>query len=728
MGKKKSKNLLNYPRAGKSGWARWLPSGRLVGAGVLGAIVLVIVAFSVGYALTDVPEPNPEASGQTSDVYYDDGKTLIGQFKEQDRENVKIGGISKEMQQAAISAEDQSFYENRGISIVGLSRAVWGVATNNYAGGGSTITQQYVKNFYLTNERSLDRKVREMFIAIKVDQQLSKDEILANYLNTIYLGRQSYGIEVASQNYFNKPASELDLSESALLAAMIQRPGAADPSNDPGQYEDRFRYVLDAMVKEGYITQDVADGTEMPEVEAPKKDENMYGGQKGYLLETVREELMNKAGLKPEQIDRGGLDIVTTFNKDDMKAATDAIKTLPKKQPSGLQVALVSVDPETGGINAMYGGKDYLKRQRNAATQDFAQAGSTFKPFTLVAGLENGVRLTDVYNGRNGLTLPNDGNPWTVSNFGNSSYGGINLIKATQSSVNTVYAQLNAQVGPKKTVDVAQRAGLPKNTPDLDPNLANVLGTAAPRPVNMANAYATFASNGVYREAHSVTEAKDSEGTSIYKPNTKGERRFNKNVMAETSFALRQVITGGSGSYAQQLGRPAAGKTGTSSSNMSAWFTGYTPNMAAVVAMYRQDEDGNKAIPIGPYGGRGEVTGGSFPVQVWTSYMQDALKGEKVAKFPKRGPLPKKPRPENPLPRPRVTPPPRSEAPERERPRETREEEKPKETEAPIETAEPEPEPEPPKSEEPEPPAPEEPEEPAEPENPDVPGIKPENE
>jgi membrane peptidoglycan carboxypeptidase len=654
-----TKNLLNYPRAGVSGWTRYLPSIRILVVGGLSLVIALCVLFAVGYASTDIPEPNLEATGQTSTIYYSDGKTPIGQYKVEDRKSVEIDEISEPMQKAAIAAEDTSFYENRGISIKGLSRAVVGVATNKYAGGGSTITQQYVKNFYLTNEHSFDRKVKEMFISLKIDQQQSKDQILANYLNTIYLGRRSYGVEVAAQNYFDKPAKDLNLSESALLAAMIQRPGAADPSDDPGAYQDRFDYVVKNMVDEGFITEEQAAKIKMPEVRKQNKESSL-SGQKGYMWDFVRREALRKLDIDEAQLDRGGYNIVTTFDKDRMKAAEKAIKTLPQQQPEGMQAGLVSIDPDNGGIEAFYGGKNYLDQAFNASTQSHVQAGSTFKPFALVAGLENGVRLTDSYPGASPTTLSNDGTPWTVNNFGGSSYGPVSLLKATQSSINTAYAALNVQVGPDKTVDVAERAGLSENCTDkemkagntggcsigLTPNPSNVLGTPSVKPIDMASAYATFAANGVHHETHSIKKinqgAQDKE---VYKAETKGKRVFDKAVGAETSYALSQVVQGGSGSYAQNLGRPAAGKTGTTNENKAAWFSGYTPNLATSVVLYREVD--GKSVSIGAFGGRGEVTGGSFPVQVWTDYMQQALQGEKVEQFPARGELPDKPKPKN---------------------------------------------------------------------------------
>ncbi|WP_344336542.1 transglycosylase domain-containing protein [Brevibacterium salitolerans] len=653
----------DYPRKGRSGWRRWVPGFRHWAVAVLLFVALGLGAFGIGYAVTDVPEPNAEAAGQTSTVYYNDGKTELGSFKVEDRRSVEIDGISEYMQHAAVAAEDQSFYENRGISLKGLSRAVWGVITDDYAGGGSTITQQYVKNFYLTNEHSLDRKVKEMFIALKIDQEQTKDEVLANYLNTIFLGRQSYGIEVASQNYFDKPASELDLEESAFLAAMIQRPGAADPAENPEEYSDRFDYVLNSMVKLGYISQEEADAAEFPDVKEAKAN-NQFKGQNGYLLSHVLDELKGPGGLTEEEITRGGFDIVTTFDKKKMDAAVNAVDQLPERNENQ-HVGLTSIDPKTGGIVAMYGGEDYLERALNSATQERSQAGSTFKAFTLVAGLENGYRLTDYFTGQSGTTFrPEGGAPWSPRNFGGASYGPVSLLKATQSSINSAYAQLNIEVGPEKTVDVATRAGLPENPEDhpipgygLESNASNVLGTASPTTEEMANAFGTFASNGIRHTSHSVEKVTNPDEQVVYEPDTKGERKFDENVMAETSYALRNVVTGGSASYANNLGRPAAGKTGTSQQSQSAWFAGYTPNLVTAVSIFGADQDG-RPMDIGIYGGRASITGGSFPTQAWTNYMIEAMEDMPVEDFPERGPLPEVEKPSNDSGVPNQAPPP----------------------------------------------------------------------
>ncbi|GAB3046216.1 transglycosylase domain-containing protein [Sediminivirga luteola] len=639
-------NLLNYPRHGKTGVMRWVPTVRLVLIGVLSMLFIAVAGFTIGYAVTDVPEPNPEAAGETSTVYFDDGETVLGTFSEQNRVLVDIDGISEPMRAATVAAEDRSFYENRGISFTGLSRAVWGVVTDDYAGGGSTITQQYVKNFYLTNDHSLERKIREMFIALKIDEQQTKDEILANYLNTIYLGRQNYGIEVAAQDYFGKPASELDLAESALMAAMIQRPGAADPAVEPEVYEERFRYVLSGMVREGYITQAEADAAELPEVQPRSADANQYKGPNGYLLQTVKDYLIYQLGYEEDYLNRAGLEITSTFSADAMRAAEEAVADLPEPKPDGFQVAMSTIDPDTGAVKMLYGGEDYLERQQNAATQDVAQAGSAFKPFTLVAGFENGIRLTDYYDGRSPMSPTGWGGP--VQNYGNQSYGTVTLLRATQQSMNTPYAQLSLQVGPEATADVAARAGIPEEAMEAQRETPSiVLGTPSPTNLQMASAYATFAANGSYRQPYSVERVLDTEGEVLHEAEHEGDQRFDEAVMAETSYALSQVVQGGTGSYASNLGRPVAGKTGTSQSNQSAWFVGYTPQLSTAVSMYRQNEAG-QPIPIGAYGGRSSITGGSFPVQLWTQYMADVLEGEPVEQFPARGELPQVERPANP--------------------------------------------------------------------------------
>ncbi|WP_345712495.1 transglycosylase domain-containing protein [Kineococcus glutinatus] len=599
--------------------------------GIAGAgVVLAVGGFAAAYALTTVPDPNELADAQVSTVYYRDGTTPIGRFSARNRVNVTIDQVPLVVQHAVLAAEDRSFYENRGVSPTGIARALWNNVRGGDTQGGSTITQQYVKNYFLSSERSYRRKAEEFFLALKIDQQQTKDETLVAYLNTIYFGRDAYGIQTAAQAYFGKDVSQLDASEGALLAGMLAAPSAYDPRVNAEAAQQRWDYVMDGMVAEGWLTAEERAAAQLPATVEPTRT-NDHAGTNGYLLTVVRSELRATVGLTDAEIDRGGYKIVTTFDAAAQAASVAAVQDgLPGEVPDGLQVALVSIDPGDGGVRAMYGGADYLTRARNAATQDTAQAGSTFKPFTLVAALEQGISLRSTYSGSSPMRLDSWGSD-TVDNFGGSSYGRIDLLTATANSVNTVYAQLNEDVGPQTSAEVAVRAGYPQDTAGLDDNPSNVLGTSSPHPVDVAEAYATFAAQGVRTQWHTVASLADSTGATTYTASPSQERVFDEDVMADATYAMQQVVQRGSGSYASRLGRDAAGKTGTSSNNLSAWFAGYTPQLSTVVAMYQVGADGSpQQLELG---GR-EVTGGSYPVRIWTSYMSSALEGQPELEFP----------------------------------------------------------------------------------------------
>jgi membrane peptidoglycan carboxypeptidase len=293
------------------------------------------------------------------------------------------------------------------------------------------------------------------------------------------------------------------------------------------------------------------------------------------------------------------------------------------------------MDPTTGAITGMYGGADYLTVQRNAVTQDVAQAGSTFKPFALVAALENDIGLDSIYNGSQPKTVPGFENQ--VRNFGNASYGDIDLVQATASSVNTVYAQLNVEVGPEKTRDVAVRAGMPEDTAGLGANPSNVLGTASPHALDLASAYSTFATGGLRTPPFMVVSVTDANGDLYYEHQIIQERVFAEDVMADATYAMQQVVNyrSGSGNFASELGRPIAGKTGTSNDNRSAWFVGFTPQQVGVVGMYQVGPNGEEE-QITPFGGFDQITGGSMPVRIWTWMMGPILQDQPIVEFPPR--------------------------------------------------------------------------------------------
>lgn len=626
------RRFIDYPRRARTGWTRWLPSWKLVSAIIGTGFILVIILIAYAYSATSIPPPDQSVQAQTTIIYYSNGDEL-GRLATQNRQNVQLAQVPLQVRQAVLAAEDRTFYTNSGVDPTSIVRAVWSNVRGNSLQGGSTISQQYVKNVYNQRDRTFKRKFKEVFLAVKVNRQVDKDQILERYLNTIYLGRGAYGIQAASQAYFNKDVSKLNVSQGAFLAGIINAPSLADPrggAEEKARAERRWGVVLDAMVRENWLDPAARQSQKFPATIVPRKAASLKG-QNGYLMTMAQAEAAKNLNISEDQIETGGYKIVTTFDKRLIDAGVTAVKKgLPKKVPKGLQVGMTSIDPKTGAIRAIYGGSDYLKRNRNAATQDTAEAGSTFKPFALIAALEDGVSLKNEYSSATPMKIHKQ----TVRNFGHESFGYIDLIKATEESVNTVYVQLNDQIGPGKTQAAAWAAGVPKAA-NVDSNLVNVLGSANPHPVDMASAYATFAAQGIRRQPYSV-ESVSTVGTGDLKwkvPDTKGKRVFAADSVADLTFAMQKVVQGGTGAYARQLNRPVAGKTGTSTDSRSAWFVGFTPQLSTAVAMYQVGK-GGKTVDMKGFGAFRSVTGGGYPVQIWTKYMSQALDGKPIVDFP----------------------------------------------------------------------------------------------
>ncbi len=630
-----SRKPAKKPRASRRTWVR---RGLFV---LLSLFALGLVGIAIAYATIDPPKPNQLAGAQASIIYYDDGKTELARISDVNgnRESVALKDIPDSLQKAVIAAEDRSFYTNKGVSPSGIARAVWqGLRGSDAQSGGSTITQQYVKNFYLTQDKSLTRKFKEIIISIKIDQQHSKDQILEDYLNTIYYGRGAYGVKTAAKAYFGKDQKDLTPAESAVLASVINAPSLYDPALGPKQQanlKSRMGYVLDGMVTEGWLSPaERAKITDVPATIPPQPNQAL-AGPNGYIVNEVRKELGTNLKLSDSDIDRGGLRITTTISKQAQDAALASMdKNFPKDAPD-VYAGLVAVRPGDGGIAAMYGGADYQKRQFNTATDAVMQAGSTFKPFALIAALNQGISTKTKFDGKSPLDVPGLGRTGGIKNEGNQSYGMVDLRTATAKSINTVFVQLNEKIGPKNTQDAAVAAGIPADTPGLGADLTNVLGTASPHVLDVASAFATIAGQGQRATPYLIASVTSDQVNIDYKAAKQLTQAFSKEVAADVIDAMKQVTApGGTASRAADIGRPVAGKTGTSEEHKSVWFTGITPQLVASVGMYK--DVGGVPQPLQNIAGINELSGNSIPLSIWKDFMTAAMTGIPPTDFPPR--------------------------------------------------------------------------------------------
>jgi membrane peptidoglycan carboxypeptidase len=613
---------------------------KLIRAGIFLAgfgFVAGATLFAFAWFTVSIPDPNAYVNSQSTIIQYSNGSE-IGRIGSQNRQVLPLAKIPLRLRYAVMAAEDRNFYSNRAFSATGIARALLNnLKSGSLNGeGGSTITQQYAKTAFLTPSRTVQRKIKELVISLKLENALTKDQILENYLNTIYFGRGAYGVQTAAQQYFNRNANQLTISQSAIVASILRSPGLYDPfygdkeqkARNKARLERRFEYVISGMLDKKWITAAEAKAAKMPMI-APRTTSGQLSGPKGYIIDAVQKEL-SKLGFTQDQLLVGGYVIKTTLDQRAQQSAVDAVnKFTPSPAPTNLHTALVAIRPGTGEVIAMYGGKDYVVRQLNDATQSIALAGSTFKPFALVAGLEAGIPLTSMWNGDSPQTFDDLGKPYLVSNYGDEGWGQVDLMTATQHSINTVFVPLGIKAGMDKVVDAARRAGIPESVAMIaTPSV--VLGVASPHVIDVANSYATFAAQGVYSKPYMVTSVTGPNKGVLYEGKPQTQEVFNKDVMADLTYALKSVVNGGTGAAALGLGRPAAGKTGTSQSNASAWFSAYTPQLAASVALFRD----SASESLNGIGGLTSVTGGTFPAKIWTAFMKGALKDEPVMSFP----------------------------------------------------------------------------------------------
>ena len=610
----------------------------LLVTGLVFAVILAGIGY-FAYRNTSIPDANKAFEAQSSFVYWAGGKGKIGRFADQNRESIPLADIPQSMQDAAIAAEDRTFYSNSGIDPKGIIRAAFSNAKGNATQGASTITQQYVKLLYLSQERTLSRKVKEAFLSLKVQQEKSKSDILEGYLNTIYFGRGAYGVQAAANAYFDKPAKELTVPESAMLAAVVNSPNYLSPDRGAAGRDaliERYDYVLNGMVSSGALDASQADKYhgKLPRLGKPKTS-NMYAGQRGFMLKMVRDEL-HRIGFDDTQIDSGGLRVETTFTRNAMKASEQGVLDQRPQGLKKLHVASASVDVKTGALRGFYAGQNYLESQLNWARLG-SSPGSAFKPFALSAGIKGGFSLKDTFDGNSPYEYKEGGGQVVNEGGGDGTdYGSaISLTKATEDSVNTAYADLTDSLpdGPQKVLNTAVSMGIPRSSPGLEPNRAIALGSATISPINMANAYATIANGGVEHDWFTVRKVtQSSDNKVLWRAPRKTHRALSEDIASDVSYALQQVVTSGTGQNAQKLERPAAGKTGTATNEdgdvSSSWFVGYTPQVATAV-MYVRGK-GNEALN----GFLPSYFGANFPTYTWRAIMEGILEGTDIEDFP----------------------------------------------------------------------------------------------
>ncbi|WGX96783.1 transglycosylase domain-containing protein [Nocardioides sp. L-11A] len=619
--------------------------------GLVACVVMALLGaagFFVAYRSIDIPDPNAEFLTETTQVYYSDGKGQLGQFAVQRRDSIDYDEMPQFVKDGVVAAENRTFWTDNGIDPKGILSAAFSNAQGNTTRGASTITQQYVKILYLTQERTWKRKIKEAILSLKVKNQLSKQDVLEGYLNTIYFGRGAYGIQAAAKAYFAKDAADLNLKQSAALVAILNNPNGLDPQDGDATAQrllGRYQYVLDSMEETGVapageVSQARAALPKFPEI----KQSEQYGGQRGHALTMVRKELL-RMGFSEQEIDGGGLQVTTTFTKKAMSAAAQgAAEQRPEGfSPKDLHVAVASVEPGTGAVRGFYGGQDYLQSQINWAVAG-GQAGSTFKPFALAAGIESGFELKDTFDGNSPYDLPGGGRP--IENQGDRSYGRVDLIRATEDSINTAYIDLTLAMpdGPTQIIETANAMGIPPekaapkpygiptSSPGLQANTGVSLGSQTVSPINMANGYATIANRGVAADAYIIEKVVDRDGVVRFNHEVTTHEAIREGVADDVGYALQQVVRSGSGTAALGLRRPVGGKTGTATNGLgevsSAWFVGYTPQLSTAV-MYVRGKGNEQLKDWLP-----SYFGGAYPADTWTAVMTRALDGEDVEDLP----------------------------------------------------------------------------------------------
>lgn len=589
-------------------------SGKAFVLAFLSIIIAVVAAVGVGGValasvwledLPDYSDANALNTSATSVVYASDGTTVLAEFQLENREPVEYDQISDYILQGTVACEDERFYTHSGVDMVGSMRALVNNVLGGSLEGGSTITQQLVRNTMLSDEMqeiSFKRKIREMFLAMKVEEMYSKDEILLMYLNTINYGSGAYGIEAASQRYFSKHANELTLAEAATLIGIPQSPNYNEPIDYPDNAKSRRNLVLDRMVSNGYVSAAEADAVRTEDIVLNTTAPSINGiVAYPYFASYVRNQLLNEDGkyaFSTAELFKGGLDIVTTLDIEDQQAAEEACHNKAKQAGAIFEVAMAAIDNTNGHIVAMVGGDNYEESQVNMATGEGTagrQCGSSFKTFTLAAAIEAGIDPETIIDA--GYSVDLEGTDRQVYNAGKASYGSISIKKATALSSNTAYTRLIMSVGVEKVREMAQRLGVKSPIQ----NVAGItLGIDSVNPLEMASAYSTIASGGIYYEPECILTIKDRNGNVIVdNTHPEGERVLSPEVARAVIDCLEGVITSGTGKPAAlKTGQVSAGKTGTTETDQDSYFVGFTPQLTAAFWLGERADSYDKAHAV----------------------------------------------------------------------------------------------------------------------------------
>lgn len=598
--------------------------------GVLGGLLAIgIGLFTYLYVTTDIPQPEKVAIAEKTTVYYNDGTTEIGSFSEQNREIIDCSVLPDYVGNAIVASEDRSFYRNGGIDIMGMARALYNNLTTGSRQGGSTITQQYAERYYLGDTTSYSGKIREAILAMKIANSQDKQQVLCNYMNTIYLGRGAYGIQAAAKAYFGKEAKDLTVDEAAMIAGIIPAPSMWDPAVNPEQAKSRFTRVIGIMREDGYITGQQASEAKFPETK-PVSVSNDLAGPNGYLLTTVENELVASKAFTKDELETGGYKIVSTLDPNMQKIMQTVGDDRPEGMPESIQVGGIALDQKTGSVKAIYGGSDYLKHQLNNATQANFQPGSTMKPFGLLGAAMDDVNFNTMFNGNSPERFETTPGTWAeVPNALNMSWGTINLKQATANSVNTVFMNVNQHLTPKKFAQIAHDAGI---TGDIqEDTLYNILGINSLTVWDLAQGHSTIANDGTKNTLHIVDRVLKGD-KEMYKPNLGTKQVFDANdCMLVQNAMLGTTQYGTAAGTAATLGRQVAGKSGTANDETAASFVGYTPSLMNVWAIWNPGENGESQI-VPEFAGYG-VSSTGYPSHLFTEFMAQALAGQPAETF-----------------------------------------------------------------------------------------------